>query len=335
VFAEILTQLKQGAPGSSEVESLISALQKSPELNERQFDQMVPKIRRALAPIAERSGRAVIFLDDLHVLDASLQPVLLSRLYSVCRDNRIFLKVSGIEHLTSNWDPSARRGLETPHDAQIITLDYNLTMPSKSLAHIVSILNAHARYCALPNIQYICGNGVLERLVWVAAGVPRDALSILSTAIARATLRDQQKVSITSVNEAASETADEKISDIAKDASGRLEEVKATFDIVRKFCVEQKRTNAFLMELENKTNVSRNIRELIALRLLHVLHEGVTPHEAGRRYMALMLDYGFYVGIRAARSVELFQTEPQQISAKDLRRLPIFPSEFADLGGGN
>jgi hypothetical protein len=54
-------------------------------------------------------------------------------------------------------------------------------------------------------------------------------------------------------------------------------------------------------------------------------HEGITLHEAGRRFMAVMLDYGFYVGVRAARSVDLFQHEPASILAKDLRKLPIFP----------
>ena len=40
--------------------------------------------------------------------------------------------------------------------------------------------------------------------------------------------------------------------------------------------------------------------------------------------MALMLDYGFYVGIRAARSVNLFSEEPKPILAKDVRLFPIF-----------
>jgi hypothetical protein len=337
VFIEVLRQVKGLDQAPVEIDTIIAQLERllDADDNEKQFDRLVPKIRRTLAPVSHHHGRLVLFLDDIHVVGDTLQPRLLSKLYAVSRDNRVFLKISGIEQLTNNWDPAARKGLETPGDAQVIALDYNLTMPGKSLTHIESILNAHATYCGLPDITYICGGGVLQRLVWVAAGVPRDALSIFSTAIARATLKDQRRVSITSVNEAASETADEKLSDVARDASGKLREVESTFDIVRRFCVDEKKTNAFLVEIETNNPVFKALKELIALRLLHVLHEGVTPHEAGRRYIALMLDYGFYVGIRAARSVELFQKEPKPISAKSLRRLPIFPLARAIVSQGS
>ncbi len=65
------------------------------------------------------------------------------------------------------------------------------------------------------------------------------------------------------------------------------------------------------------------IEELITLRLLHILHSEITPGEVERRFMTLMLDYGFYVGIRA-RSVNLFSEEPKPILAKDVRLFPIF-----------
>lgn len=326
VFIELLRQVLSIDPASTEIESLLDQLSKmgnSLEL-EREFDLLVPKIRRSLAPLTQQKDRIVIFLDDIHVLSSHLQALLLSKLYAVSRDNRIFLKISGIEQLTNNWDSSTRKGLATPHDAQIIPLDYNLTMPGKSLAHIKSILDAHAVYCGLPNIKYICGAGVVERLVWVAAGVPRDALSIFLSAISRAALRDQKRVSIISVNEAASVTSDVKLSDIARDASAKVSQITQAFEVIRDFCISTQKKNAFLVEIKANNPAFALLKELIALRLLHVLHEGVTPHEAGRRYMALMLDYGFYVGIRAARSVDVFQKEPTQILAKDLRNLPIF-----------
>jgi hypothetical protein len=58
---------------------------------------------------------------------------------------------------------------------------------------------------------------------------------------------------------------------------------------------------------------------------LHILNDGFTPGEVGRRYMALMLDYGFYVGMRAAKSVDLFYKEPKQLQAQELRKLPRMP----------
>ena len=341
VLSEIAQQLSIYNSGNAEIESIktqLNLLAKAKRDSSHQIDRLLPKIRKAISPLAKNHDRIVIFLDDLHVIDQDLQSVLLAKLYSICRDNRVFLKVSGIEQFTQNWNSSSRLGLETPHDAQVIRLDYNLTMPDKSKSHIQNILDAHAKYCGLPDINYICGNGVLSRLAWVAAGVPRDALYIFTQAIVRATVKNQKKVSITSVNEAASEMAEEKLKDIQKDISGRHDKARALLEEVRQFCItgiSAKRKNAFLVEIQNDNPKFTLIKELIALRLLHVLHEGITPHQAGRRFMALMLDYGFYVGIRAAKSVELFQKEPRPFQAKELRKLPIFQLPKINDGAGD
>lgn len=41
-----------------------------------------------------------------------------------------------------------------------------------------------------------------------------------------------------------------------------------------------------------------------------------------------MLDYGFYVGIRAAKSVDLFSKEDlQPLQVQELRKLPTFQGD--------
>jgi hypothetical protein len=57
--------------------------------------------------------------------------------------------------------------------------------------------------------------------------------------------------------------------------------------------------------------------------LIHVISEGISPGEAGRKYLALILDYGFYTGIRAAQSVDLFNKQTERVTYKQLRKLPI------------
>jgi hypothetical protein len=216
-------------------------------------------------------------------------------------------------------------GLQSPHDAQILNLDLNLTMPDKSKDHIVSILDAHARYCGLPSIGYLANDDVLSRLVLVAAGVPRDSLNLFSNAISKAVAKSQKLVSITSINAAASEMAEEKLKDVEKDTGSASPDMVNLLAEVKKFCIVQNRKNAFLVEIKNTNARYRVVQKLIALRLVHLLHEGITPHKAGKRFIALMLDYGFYVGIRAARSVDFIPSEPRQLLAKELRKLPIFP----------
>jgi len=327
-LSEVLRQLSSPNELAGEVGFLskkLEGLGSSPEISMKTVDILLPKIRRALEAISNKSGSITIFLDDIHVIDKSLQPQLLSKMYSIARGNRVFLKLSGIEQFTFLWNSATRQGLESPHDIQVLRLDYNLTMPEKSLDHIKSILDAYAQFSGLANIDYLCGDGVLGRLVWVAAGVPRDALNLFSQAMTRATVKGQKRVSITSVNAAASEMAEDKLKSLETDASTDSTTIKETLARIKNFCVKQEKQNAFLVEIKNDNEEFVTIDQLVALRLLHVLHEGITPREAGRRYKALMLDYGFYVGIRAAKSVELFKKVPEALAAKDLRGLPTYP----------
>lgn len=319
-----LSEYLEADEEAQRLKALLSSLSEATNDVREALSRIIPKIGRLIRKVAEKHGVVTIFLDDLHVLDSGLQSGFLADLYAVSRGNMAYLKISGIEQFCHPWSSSRREGLEIPQDAQLLKLDYNLTMPGKSKAHIQSILDAHAEFCGLPSISYISGGGVMSRLVWVAAAVPRDALSLYAQAITKALAKDQKRVSITSINAAASETAEQKLRDIENDRAERSQEIKGILDQVKAFCVQEKKKNAFLLEIKNGEAVFEIVQELVALRLVHVLHEGITPNEAGRRYQALMLDYGFYVGIRAAKSVDLFQGEPETPTAKELRGLPVF-----------
>ncbi|MDP2111748.1 MAG: ATP-binding protein [Thiobacillus sp.] len=328
VISAILYDLNQTSPGSSELEDLIKAFDALSESSDKavlvKCDRIIPRTRRLVGQIATVKKPLTIFLDDLHVIDESVQPLVLAFIYKITRGNNTFIKISGIAQLTMLWDGTEQIGLQPPHDAQLLNLDLNLTMPDKSKEHIISILNAHARYCGLPSIGYLAGDDVLSRLVLVAAGVPRDSLSLFSVAISKAIAKSQKLVTITSINAAASEMVEEKLKDVERDTGDDLKAIQSLLAEVKKFCISLNRKNAFLVEIKNADSRYKLIQKLIALRLVHLLHEGITPHKAGKRFIALMLDYGFYVGIRAARSVDFIPSEPRQLSAKELRSLPIF-----------
>jgi hypothetical protein len=329
VFSELVSQLRSVSHDEvllSRVERGLGRLSSvSERLLPRELAQLLPDIRRAIGTAVSSPHVLTVFLDDFHVIGESIQPSVLNSIYAVTRGNRSFIKLSGIEQFCRPWNGRLRTGLEPNHDAQILRLDHNLTVPDKSKKHIVGILDAHARYCGLPNIGYLASDEALSRLVWVAAAVPRDALSLFSAAAAKGLAKGEKRVSVTSTNAAASESAEAKLRDIDQDAADQKDKLSDTLTKVKDFCITSQKKNAFLLEIKNRNSTFQAIQGLIALRLVHILHEGITPHEAGRRFMALMLDYGFYVGIRAAKSVDLFQHEPQTILAKDLRRLPVFP----------
>ena len=328
VLADVLMEAKQFSAQPSEFEAIVNALVDLAESDDRtvyvKVERMLPRIRKILGTVATSKSPFTVFLDDFHVVHESLQPKLLSAIYSVTRGNNAYIKLSGVQQFTRAWDGTTRQGLQAPHDAQILTLDYNLTMPDKSKKHIVSILDSHAKFCGLPSVLYLTSDDVLSRIVLEAAAVPRDSLSLFTQGITKASIRGQKTISIMSVNAAASEMAEGKLRDIPRDTGENQEELLKVLERVKQFCITEQRTNSFLMKISNGDDTFEYVQKLIALRLIHILHEGITPHEAGQRYVALMLDYGFYIGIRAAKSVVLFPTEPKTLLAKELRKLPIF-----------
>ena len=328
VLRDLLEQTSEILEERDRHKEIIAKLQE-PNISEASIRQLLPSVRNLLLPLAGRGVELFVFLDDFHVVSQQLQPALLDVLYAVSRGNRVFLKLSVIETLTKTFDPTSRVGLQVPHDAQFIRLDYNLTMPDKASQHIQTILESHAVYCGLPSIKKLCTSAdVIPRLTWVAAGVPRDALNLFAQAIAKATLEGRKRVSVSNVNVAASEAINIKLRELEADASADAQGLQELSNQIRDFCVTNKRKNAFLVEINADDPIFERVRKLVDLRLLHVINEGITIREAGRKYLGLILDYGFYTGFRAARSVELFNRQTQRVAYKELRRLPVLNSDI-------
>jgi hypothetical protein len=326
LLSEVMNQLEgilSTSPIYQATKNRLVRLGGEANLSDETIRMFLPQIRTVLYAVA---GNLFIFLDDFHVLDMRIQSQVLGFLYSVTRGNNVFLKISAIETLTKPWDAQARTGLQVPHDAQTIKLDYNLTMPDKAEAHIEGILDAHATYCGLPSVRFLCTDQrVLLRLVWVSAGVPRDALNMFTQAMTKAVVVGRGRVSVTDVNMAASETVSQKVQDLEADVVDSETEtnLESVLEDVKDFCIKQKRKNAFLVEIRSDKPLYRLILKLVDLRLVHVISEGITVGDAGRKYLALILDYGFYTGIRAAQSVDLFNKQTQRVVYKDLRKLPV------------
>jgi hypothetical protein len=80
---------------------------------------------------------------------------------------------------------------------------------------------------------------------------------------------------------------------------------------------------ATLVEIRRDSPLYNSILKLVDLRLIHVISEGITVGDTGRKFLGLILDYGFYTGIRAAQSVDLFNKQTKRVAYKDLRKLPI------------
>jgi hypothetical protein len=329
LLVDLLGQLERfvmRSPVYAQMLIAVQRLRRDEDLTNEKIRKFLPDLRQVFSILEAQVKNVFVFLDDFHVIDISIQPEVLGFMYSLTRGNNIFLKLSAIETLTRSWDSKAHNGLQVPHDAQTIKLDYNLTMPDKAATHLERILDAHAVYCGLPSVRFLCTSAdVLSRLVWVSAGVPRDALNMFAQAMTKGTTEGRSRVSVTNVNIAASEMVSQKLRDLEADVPGSTIEtgLESTLETLKNFCIKKERKNAFLLEIRQDA-VYQNVLKLVDLRLVHVISEGITVGEAGTKYLALILDYGFYTGIRAAQSVDLFNRQTERVAYKDLRKLPIF-----------
>ena len=330
ILAEIVESLR-GEPGadSAHVDGLTKTVRRLEDrgdsLTKEEIAQTLPVFARDFLPFVKKRGQFFLFIDDLHLLHPRLQPFFLSSLYSFSRGNNVHLKITAIENLTRLQNEAEQEGLQTPGDAQIIRLDYNLVDPGRAHEHIVEIVGSYVKYVGIPSPQALCGSGVLERLTWVSAGVPRDALYIFSNAITKATAAKRSRIGLVDVNMSAADSLTEKERHVPEDVGDDSTRVLAVVEDIKVFCMKDIRSNAFLVHLDPASEFYRVIKKASDLRFIHVLHPGITPGEAGQKYEAFMLDYAFYTGFRKATSVRELKPTPETTSAKELRKLKKYP----------
>lgn len=306
-------------------EIVISMESEGARLTKDFVKQKLPSFTRVLAPIALTKSRFYVFLDDLHLIHPETQPFVLSCLYSFSRGNAIYLKITSIENMTNLQNEALGEGLQTPGDAQVIRLDYNLVDPGAARRHIEAIINGYVKYAGIPSIASLASRQTIDRLVWVSAGVPRDAIYIFNNSISSAISADRRKVAVTDINMTAADSLTEKERYVKQDAGAYADDVTTVLDDVKNYCLGEIRSNAFLARIDNNSYVYRILRKISDLRFIHVLHPGITPGKAGEKFEAFMLDYAFYTGFRKAPSVKEFIAKPIQPTAKDLRRLKPYP----------
>ena len=117
--------------------------------------------------------------------------------------------------------------------------------------------------------------------------------------------------------------------ELAEDARNEQNLLNRALQAIEEHCLEsEKKVNAFLIRSE-PSDEYKAVRTLSDLRLLHLLHQTITPHKAGERYEAYMLDYSLFTGFRQRRNIEqMLPEDGKQFKAKQLRKIPILPQGF-------
>lgn len=256
-------------------------------------DRSSAALRRAISALTTAvDAELFVFLDDYHLVHTDQQAKVAEAIHGGLKGARGWLKVAGLRSLLRVYDPTTKKGLQSPGDAQVISLDLTLVDPEAAEGHLRRILLSFLRLVGVDKLSIAVAEGAFHRLVWANAGVPRDFLQMFSESIEHARRAGRKRVELSDANLAIGEFGRRKMAEMEEDARNDQNLLKKALGAIEAHCLESKtnKVNAFLIRSETSDEY-KAVQTLSDLRLLHLLHQTITPHKAGERYAAYMLDY--------------------------------------------
>ncbi len=294
--------------------------------------RIAPTLRRLVEKLTNACKTDLyVFLDDFHLIQTSFQPALIEVIHGSLKGARGWLKIAGLQSLLKHYDPKTRQGVQTPGDAQVISLDLTLVDPEAAEEHLRKILASFLSMVGIEKTTQAISDSAFQRLVWANAGVPRDFLQMFAASIEHSARVDRAKVEITDANLAIGELGQKKMAELEDDARNEEGQLKGLLGAIEEYCLGKKKINAFLIRSSASTEF-KLVGTLSDLRLLHILHKTITPHKAGERYEAYMLDYSLFTGFRRRPNIkQIMPADGSQFKASELRKIPILPRALFNL----
>lgn len=260
---------------------------------------------------------AFLFLDDLYHLARADQPQLLDYMHRIAKGHSLWIKAGTIKHRSTWYVHSPQpMGLKIGDDADDINLDVTLEKFSTSRSFLSEVLQTYIKESKAPQMELLLSEGGLDRLVIASGGVTRDFLGIFRRSIDEARERLTKnpkhargsKISAEDVNMAAGSYGDTKREEFQKDTQEDQDRLDASFQKVRRFCLEKNKSNVFLIDQDISNDDSELVQELVDLRLIHHVKSRVTvSSRPGRVFRALLLDVSQYTGERKRRDIEMIE----------------------------
>lgn len=260
-------------------------------------------------------GDAFLFMDDLYHIKREDQAKVIDYFHRLAKDNRLWLKIGTIRH-RSTWyihgDPSI--GMKLGDDADEIDLDVTLEKYRIAKDFLRNVLANFSGEAGLSKPSLFLTDSGFDRLVLASGGVARDFLSIFRRSIEVARERGGgargERVGVEDVNVAAGEHDGSKRQELRRDTSDDVEasSLESVFHKLIRFCLEKNNTNCFLLHKDEKSSDVGSIKELVDLKLIHLVRSRVTvSSRAGNIYEAYMLDLSQYAGSRKRRNLRLIE----------------------------
>lgn len=288
-------------------------------------------IKRILAEITKvTKSNAFVFLDDFHLIDQNSQPELLHSINAALKGANGWLKVAGLSSLLNVYSPKTRKGLQIPGDAQYISLDLTLENPEAAEAHLRAILDSFLNSVGYSLTGAVIPEAAFRRLAWANAGVPRDFLQMFGRSLEHATRTRHTTITLSDVNVAIGEFGQQKMDDLQRDARNEAGMLHEMLNKLEALCLDDKKINAFLVR-SDESQERLLVKVLSDLRMVHLIHQSITPRKAGERFEAFILDYSLFTGFRRRPNVKEMIPKELQFKAAELRALPKVFEGFLSL----
>lgn len=285
-------------------------------------------IKRALHSLTKKTNsNAFLFLDDFHLIDHESQPILLHTIHAALKGANGWIKVAGLSSLLNVYSQTTRQGLQVPGDAQFISLDLTLENPEAAETHLRAILEGFLKAVGYPLSGSVIPDSAFRRLAWANAGVPRDFLQMFGRSLEHAQRNRHAAITLSDVNVAIGEFGQQKMDDLQRDARNVAGLLRNMLTKLERLCLDENHVNAFLIRSDDSRE--RSIVQILSdLRMVHLIHQSITPRKAGERFEAYILDYSLFTGFRRRPNVKEMIPINLQFKAAELRVLPKVSSGF-------
>ncbi len=259
-----------------------------------------------------------LILDDFYFIRKNEQPYFLDFFHRLAKNTPIYLKVATIKHRTRLYTQTESYiGIELPHDAQTLNLDYSFE-DFNTLVTFMKNLLLHINEKVKVSIKYedLITDNAFRFLCLASGGVPRDFFSLIISL--GPLLGGEKSISKPNVIEKAIENISNKMEAFRTDTADEEGILENYLKFIRKRIIDEKKWNAFLVSnraLQDHPHINQAVKELADLRFLHLVNPNISAsHGDGTRYSAYMLDIGLFPNAnpRGFQQVEPGQKDENQ-----------------------
>lgn len=304
------TEFETGAETSEEVETAKEI--KIDKLNS--LKNGLAEIKELFTNVSKNISQDLfLILDDFYFIRKNEQPYFLDFFHRLSKNTPLYLKVATIKHRTRLYmQNESYIGIELPHDAQSINLDYSfedfnalVLFMKELLLHINKKVNVSIRYD-----DFITDNA-FRFLCLASGGVPRDFFSLLVSL--GPMLGEDKSITKPNVIDKAIENISNKMETFRTDTAEEGIILEDYLKFIQNSIINEKRWNAFLVsnvDVQEHPHINQAIKELADLRFLHLVNPNISSANSdGTRYSAYLIDIGLFPN---ANPRKFQQVEPGQ-----------------------